>query len=125
MSDEPDVRETEDESIVFVGDESGPEEYVAFFEDDGETGYLYLSDRRTHEIIRHLQVYNDSAKLGVQEEDVRVIWSLNHEKCGVSIWGGMRGIIDVRNHCEGRAMVEDRGTPPISDVSWLQGFELN
>ena len=124
MTDKPYVPTSADESIVFVGDESGPEELVAFFEDDGETGYLYLSDRSANKIIGHLQIYTDSAKLGVHEGDVKVIWSVGHEKCGVSIWGGMRGIIDVRNQRQGRAMVEDRNTPPISDVDWLRGFDL-
>ena len=112
-----------DQQKVFVGDTSGPDKYTGFFEDDGETGYLYVSDRRTNEIVRHLQVYNRSAELGVEEKDVQVVWSSDGKKCGVLIWGGMRGIVDLAKGSEGRALVKSRDTPPIDDSDWLEGFE--
>ena len=82
---------TEDAPKVFVSDSGGPEEYVCCFEDDGETGYLYVSDRKHKEIVEHLQIYNNSPQLGVKESDVEVVWSGDRTKCGVRIWGGMRG----------------------------------
>lgn len=42
-----------DEVKVLVSDAEGPEEFVGFFEDDGEAGYLYISDLRLKNIIRH------------------------------------------------------------------------
>ena len=48
----------EDSIAVFVGDIAGPESYVGFFEDDGESGYLYVSDRTTNVVIKHLQIYD-------------------------------------------------------------------
>lgn len=121
MSDEPTT--PENGVKVFVADESGPEEYVGFFEDDGETGYLYVSDCKKNRIVQHLQIYVNSAELGVEEKDVRVVWSKNGKKCGVLIWGGMRGIIDLGSHREGRVFVEGRDTAPIDDAEWLEGFE--
>ena len=117
-SEQPDT----DDVKVFVSDEEGPEEFAAFFEDDGETGYLYVSDRRRGEVIRHLQIYTNSKMLGVEEGDVRVTWSQDGTKCGVVIWGGMRGIIDMVKNQEGRVLLENRETPPIADRGWLEGF---
>lgn len=113
-----------DEAKVFVGDSTGPDEYACFFEDDGESGYLYVSDRRKNEIIRHLQIYTNSAALGVRDADVQVVWSSDGKKCGVLIWGGMRGVIDLEKGREGRVLLESRATPPIGDSEWLSGFEI-
>ena len=118
----PEEPHDSEEVRVFVSDDGGPEEYAAFFEDDGETGYLYVSDRRKAEIVQHLQIYKTSQALGVEEKDVSVVWSRDGSKCGVLIWGGMRGIIDVVNKREGRILVENRTTPPINDPEWLNGF---
>ena len=118
-----DQRNDDDVSII-VGDSSGPEDYLGVFEDNGETGYLYVSDRTTYEVLQHLQIYTCSGTLGVKEEDVEVIWSRDGSKCGVSIWGGIRGIIDVKRKLEGRAFLESRSTPPIDDTIWLEGFLL-
>lgn len=107
---------------VFVSDEHGPEEFVGFFEDDGETGYLYVSDRKRGEIVKHLQIYNNSQALCVDAKDVHVVWSGDGSKCGVLIWGAMRGIIDLVKRKEGRVLVESRDTPPIKDKEWLKGF---
>lgn len=120
MNNEP----TDDSSKVYVSDTSGPDCYVAFFEDDGETGYLYVSDREKQEIVKHVQIYTNSKRLDVSSDDVRVVWSSDGTKCGVIIWGGMRGIIDLEKGVEGRAFLETRSSPPISDPSWLKGFAL-
>ena len=112
----------EDSMAVFVSDVVGPESYVGFFEDDGESGYLYVSDRTTNVVIKHLQIYDCANILKVREEDVRVVWSVNGTKCAVSIWDGIRGIIDLAKGVEGRAKLTSRSTPPISDSAWLSGF---
>ena len=118
-----DEGQTEDDAKVFVSDEGGPDAYVGFFEDDGSTGYLYISDRRKREVVEHLQIYTDSPGLNVDEKDVRVIWSHDGTKCAVVIWGGIRGVIDLANSKQGRAFMDSRNTPPISDMEWLAGFD--
>lgn len=116
--------ECEDDEIrIFVSDTSGPEGYIGFFEDDGETGCLYVSDRRNRKIVQHLQIYNKSIQLRVQETDIGVIWSRDGSKCAVRIWGCMRGIIDLGNKREGRAFIESRDTKPIDASDWLEGFD--
>ena len=124
MKEKPtDVSGTDDGATLIVSDQHGPDEFVAFFEDDGETGYLYVSDRGTNQIVKHLQIYTDADALHVTAEDVRVLWSVDGSKAGVVIWGGMRGIIDLRQGKEGRAFVEKRSSSPINNAEWLSGFE--
>lgn len=109
-------------SKVFVSDHGGPDAYTCFFEDDGVTGYFYLSDARRRAIVKHLQIYDDSASLGVREEDVSIEWSRDHSKCAVMIWGSIRGIFDVVQGRELAVLIDGRYTPPITDADWLQGF---
>lgn len=106
----------------FIVDEIGPNGLAGVFEDDGETGYLYIFEPDGRGIITHLHVYDRSEKVNVQESDVRVVWSSDGTKCGVIIWNGIRGIIDVAKNLEGRAWLEDQHTLPITDEEWLRGF---
>jgi hypothetical protein len=114
----------EDEIRIFVGDKTGPADYVGFFEDDGETGYLYVSDKKTNQVIKHVQIYDNARQLDLGEADVQVVWSSDGKKCGVVIWGGIRGIIDLARGIEGRAKIVSRVTPPITDSQWLSGFDV-
>lgn len=115
---------------VFVADTCGPDEYVAFFEATGgepeeETppgGYLYISDRKDQRIVRHLEIYNRPG-LGIHEDDVEVFWSSDGSKCGVAIWGRMRGIINLADGREMRAFLTGRHSDAITDHEWLSGFE--
>lgn len=107
----------------FIVDESGPEGLVGVFEDDGETGYLYVYKPDGEGVIKHLQIYDCAKKLNVQEGDVKVAWSVDGSKCGVIIWNGMRGIIDLKHDEEGRVQLTDPNSPPISDTEWLKGFD--
>jgi hypothetical protein len=97
--------------------------FFGVFEDDGETGYLYLYELDGNGIVRHLHIYDRSPKLMVQEQDVRVVWSADFTKVGVLIWGKMRGIIDLASGQEGRVWLESRETPGIDDAEWLKGFQ--
>ena len=97
---------------------------AAVFEDEGETGYLYVYSVETGTIQSHVHIYDQSAALQITKESVDVLWASDETKCAVSIWGQMRGVIDLRAKKEGRAWLESRDTPGISDKEWLKGFEL-
>ena len=119
-----------DDAKVFLEDTSGPPQYSAVFEatngseqDTPIGGYLYLSDRAGQRILKHLEIYRDPA-LAVKESDVRIFWSSDGSKCGVAIWGRMRGIIDIAKGCEIAALLEGRESPAITDSEWLVGFEM-
>lgn len=98
-------------------------ERVAIFEDDGDTGYLYLYASKTQEIMKHLHLYDHNPQLALSSQDIEVLWSTDESKCSVEIWSEIRGIIDLRRNREGRAWLKDRTTPGIDDQDWLEGFE--
>jgi hypothetical protein len=99
-------------------------ERAAVFEDDGETGYLYLFTAKAETIAKHLHIYDRSSQLQVSADDVDVLWSTDESKCAVVIWGQVRGIIDLRLNKEGRVLLQNSSTPGVSDRNWLKGFEL-
>jgi hypothetical protein len=104
---------------------SGPNKTFAVFEDDGDSGYLYLFSATDQTVLRILHVYDRSPRLTVASENVQVMWAAGKTKCGVVIWGEMRGIIDLAHGKEGRVWMEDRDTPGIDDRDWLQGFHIS
>lgn len=108
----------------FIVDNMRPDGTAAVFEDDGETGYLYIYRPETGEILQHLHLYDRSKDVNVTPSDVRVLWSADSNKCGAFIWGKMRGIIDLKSKKEGRVWLENRETPGIADPNWLSGFDL-
>jgi hypothetical protein len=101
---------------------SGPNETFAVFEDDGDSGYLYLYSTGEQTVLRFVHLYDRSPELDVTVEDVRVVWATGETKCGVAIWGKMRGIIDLASGGEGRVWMQRRNTPGIGDQKWLAGF---
>ena len=108
----------------FIVENPGPSNLFGVFEDDGETGYLYIYEQDGQGVLRHLHIYDRSLGLGVVEGDVCVKWSEDHSKCGVIIWGKIRGIIDLANGSEGRVWLESKNSPGLGDQKWLLGFEL-
>ncbi len=106
----------------FIVYTSGPNKTFAVFEDYAETGYLYVYSAAEEAVLRFLHVYDRSPKVDVTPEDVRVAWAAARTKCGVAIWGKMRGIIDLVSGGEGRVWMESRDTPGIGDQKWLSGF---
>lgn len=120
-----DLESESDHSKIFVAATSGPERLAAFFDEDDHGGYLYISDREANRIVRALRIYDNSEALHVKETDVDVVWSSDGTKCGVMIWGRMRGIINVANEREAEVSVQlkDRASPAITDPDWLKGFD--
>lgn len=106
----------------FIIDSAGPDGLVGVFEDDGDTGYLYVYRPEADIILNHLHIYDRSPNIFVQPRDVRVLWSNDLSKCRVIIWEKMRGIIDVEHKTEGRVWLESKSTPGIGDPAWLSGF---
>ena len=111
-------------SNEFVEEAEGPPGVFGVFEDDGETGYLYLYEPGGREVFQHLHIYDRSRKLPVRVADVRIVWSEDQSKCGVVIWGQMRGIVNLQTGQAGRVWLESRDTPGIGDREWLRGFDV-
>jgi hypothetical protein len=117
-------KKNEDDKVNegFIVDGAGPEGLSCVFEDDGETGYLYVYEEHGKGILKHLQIYSRAENLNVHESDVHVMWSADGTKCGVTLWGGFRGIIDIKNEREVSTRVTHRHSPSITDQQWLNGF---
>ena len=47
----------------FILDKVGPSGLACGFEDDGETGYLYLYDPNGRGVLEDLQIYNRAGEL--------------------------------------------------------------
>jgi hypothetical protein len=50
----------------FVTEAAGPQGLFGVFEDDGETGYLYLYEPGGREVFQHLHIYDRTPNLLVQ-----------------------------------------------------------
>ena len=125
--DHPNIRVLQEEETPpetnFIVHAVGTGNQACVFEDDGQAGYLYLYCLPEQTVVRHLHIYDRSEKLPVTRRDVQVLWSDEGTKCGVKIWGKMRGIIDLASDREGRVWLESRDTPGVADAEWLKGFQ--
>lgn len=106
----------------FIKEAPGPSGLVGVFEDDGETGYLYLYEPEGPGVMRHLHIYDRTPELNIAGRDVEIEWSEDQTKCGVRIWGKMRGIINLTSGEDGRVWLTNPNTPGISDAQWMKGF---
>lgn len=106
----------------FIRYAGGSNNTFAVFEDDGDSGYLYIYSSAEQTVLRFLHVYDRSQRLEVTPGDVEVVRATGRTKCGVAIWGEMRGIIDLAGGVEGRVWMESRDTPGVGDQKWLEGF---
>ncbi len=95
-----------------------------FFEDDGDTGYFYFYEPAGAGIIDHLHIYDYPKNLGIKKKDVKVIWSKNHSKCGVKIWGSFYGIFDFASSQKISHLTKNQNTLPIQNPSLLAAFRI-
>ena len=72
MKDRPDEFEDDLDEKGFIAEAPGPDGFFAVFDDNGETGYLYVY-RPGEGIQNHLRIYVRSSKLDVTED-----WSARH-----------------------------------------------
>src|SRR5579859_1214620 len=94
--------------------------YDAFFEQDDATGYFYLSDKTG--VLYDLHIYNRKPSFSVAEQDVQVIWSDSGNRCGVVIFGKLRGVIGINGDMHRPAYVME--SDGIVKAEWLNGFDL-
>jgi len=103
--------------------------YAAFFEQTDGTeletppgGYLYISDReKGGGIIDALQI--NGMPLPFTANDIKILWSNDGRKCGIAIWGRMRGIINVASGEQVRTELKGRESQAVFDSEWLSGFD--
>src|SRR6185369_7617778 len=100
----------------------GPDGLWAIFSVDDEAGYFYVYKSENQEVLAQIRIYRDEQKFSIHESDVRVMWSNDLNKCGIVIWGKMRGIIRLDNRREICPPFESHDSPGINDTEDLMGF---
>ena len=81
--------------VGFTKEAEGPQGLFAVFEDDGDTGYLYLYEPEGTGVFHDLHIYNTMNEPGIEENDIEVGWSTDLTTCTVWIRGKQRGTVDV------------------------------
>lgn len=115
-------------SNLIVEDSRGPDRYVGFFEqtegtDEGTPpgGYLYISDRQNNEIIAAVEI--NRITLDLEPANIRIFWSDDGQKCGVAVWGRMRGVMNIATGEQVHTELKNRQSQAITDPRWLEGFD--
>ncbi len=103
---------------------SGPANLFGVFEDDGETGYLYLYEPEGRGIVDALKVHAASAQLNLKEAEIEVRWSDDHTKCGVIILGRLRAYFDLAEGRRVGSKFNCRTDKGINDPDVLREFGL-
>jgi hypothetical protein len=106
----------------FLIESRSPKGLYGVFEDEGETGYLYVFDPDTIRILNHVHVYDRTDEVRVGPTDVAVVWSIDASKVGVRVWHRMRAIIDLTKARPAREWLTSRNSPRLDDPEWLEGF---
>jgi hypothetical protein len=91
-----------------------------FFEQDDETGYLYVGNDQ--EITHHLHIYNRSTAFSVAEDDVRVVLNEDGSRCGVFIFGKLRGVLGFNG--DSYRPADTMLGEGLTDPKWTTGFNL-
>jgi hypothetical protein len=89
--------------------------YGLVFEDNGETGYLYITDEvfaNVHDAV-HIYDRNDAHRLQAGQE-VFVVWSSDLQKAGLYYDGDFQAGVDFKN----RRAVSRTGFPESSSSQW-------
>src|SRR5258708_35631060 len=102
----------------------GPDGLFAVFQEDEGAGYFFVYKPETQDVRAQIRIYEPGLNDSVHESDVQLMWSSDWTKCGIAIWGQMRGVINIATGEETCAPLESdrRG---IIDPEWLKGFEKN
>jgi hypothetical protein len=108
-------------NMGFIVESEEHEGLMGVFEDDDETGYLYLY-RFDSGIERELFIYK-CGSLEIEQHEVEVLWSRDHAHVGVKILGELRGIIEIARVADLRVPFPYRDAPGIVSHEWLRGFE--
>lgn len=100
--------------------EEGPPPYSAFFEQDDETGYLYITDGQN--VLCDLHIFNRRDGINLHEGDVRVVWNDVGKRCGLIVAGKLRGVLGINGDCY-RPPMHSLESEGVLKAEWLAGFE--
>jgi hypothetical protein len=80
----------------FIKELEGRRGLFAVFEDDGETGYLYIYFPQEQKILFDLNIYTRGSKIQPREDDVELVWTRDYTLCGARVYWKLRGYIDLK-----------------------------
>jgi hypothetical protein len=115
------------EEETFLTEGLSPDgKWLCVFEDDGETGYLYLlprlSNGKTIGIADALWIYNQISPPIEECENVYIIWSDDSLKSAIIVDGECWGMIDLSSKRKLNAPREDNSIKTISLETWEAGI---
>lgn len=89
--------------------------YGLVFEDNGETGYLYVTDPEFEKIHDAVHVYDRSDAHGLKSgQEAYIVWSSDLKRAGLYYGGVFQAGVDFKN----QRAVSRTGFPAISSGSW-------
>lgn len=106
--------------VEFVVGEFNSSGFIAIFEQDDTTGYLYLCESN-YKVREALHIYNRS-KVTATEDQVKVVWSADGQRCGVLIGSRLRGVIGINGDMY-RPPMTSLDSDPVTLPEWTFGFE--
>lgn len=105
---------------------SPDEKWAVIFEDNGETGYMYLcyweSANGLEGIVDHLWVYNQIQPPIQESKEVYFIWSDDSTRVGLVVDGECWGIFDIKNRRKISAPRIDNFIKSIEMKYWENGI---
>jgi hypothetical protein len=114
--------ELEENSSHFAVSCAGPAEIVAILEDSDEVGWLYLYEPLGQRRLRCSHVYNRQCA-NVEADDIDVVWSMDHQTCGVAIWGQFYVFLGISNGVRMRKRIQDKDSDGFYFQEWPDGFQ--
>jgi len=120
--------------LGFIVEEEGSNGLVGTFEDDGETGTLYLCDPRASEheqgILGWVPVHVRSNEFQPIENEAWVGCSADFAKVASLVHGNgrlaiddFRAVIEVASKSSKNSLMTNRDSIRLKDSAWLAGFE--
>lgn len=111
----------------FIDSVSPDKKWVSVFEDNGETGYLYLCTCNEYgefeTIVDALWIYN-TIKPSIHEcKEVFIIWLSNSDKTAIIVDDECWGIIDLSSKRKFNANRKDNTIIPIEKELWEKGLD--
>ncbi|GAA0180861.1 hypothetical protein SH2C18_34810 [Clostridium sediminicola] len=118
----------EEESYV-IDSPSPNDKWTTVFEDNGETGYMYLcssnEDGEFNQIVDHLWIYNKINPPIEECKNVFIIWSDDSNRTGLIVDGECWGIFDLSRKRKLNAPREKNMITSIEREAWDNGIGEN
>ncbi|MEL7569245.1 MAG: DUF2251 domain-containing protein [Eubacteriaceae bacterium] len=118
------------EKESFIIESSSPDnKWITVFEDNGQTGYLYLccanENGELDNIIDHLWIYNQINPPIEECEEVFIIWSVDSDRTGLIVDDECWGIFDLSSNRKLNAPRENNTIVTIKKQVWDRGIREN